>query len=490
MLNGPWEIIAEKIDWRGVALYRAKQAATGRNYLLEDLALATAFKERLYREIVEGLAKELARVGDVAHPAIRRPLDITRHEDRYLLVREDDQALWEGWAETPPVPGGPEEFGTWFTAMAEVLAAYHRAGLTARGVARADLVPAAGGVLVCDPVVQAYLAEYRDRERSQRWALAPEVSRGQPWSERSDLFALGLNAYLLAAGRFPFSGSGAILYDNLLAEAVADPRAFAPSLGAGPARLIVDLLNRDPGRRPAAPELAAALAAQREAGGFAAGEAERAAYARAGRKRALALARRERLRGFARRHRVPLLIGAGAILAIVLLSLVGNRPAPPAITSKTSPGQVVTAFYRAIDTLDQTLLEETLAPRTGGDIRNMVMTIFVIDRMNVAYGGKPLGAKSPLRVRDLRLSRVRREPPTYEALYDLTLRRGTGEEATLEITSMRDRLVLGRVKNRRVGEKWVIVGLDRKELAKRTAKAPPEEETAAGAPASPGSGTP
>lgn len=474
MINGPWIVEEEKTDWRGIGLYRVRSAETGREYLLEDFAMATSFKDRLYREVAADLEREIERSAAVSHPALRRPLGVTRHEDRYCLVRPADPELWRGWGPAPE-PRDMEVFGAWLLTMAEIMAAYHEAGLLTHGIARADLVSTGEGVLVCEPISQACLAAYRDRERCRRHDLAPEVSRGAPWGQPADLFALGLNAYLMAAGRFPLTGEGAVLADNLLAETIVDPRASAPALGPSLARTILTLLDRKPGRRPTAASLAGTIKAQGQAGLWVASAREREEYARSGRRQADLLTRRERLRGLARRNRGLILAGVGVLAAFLLVYSLRGRPAAPVITGETSPAQVVAALYRAIDTLDQTLLEETLAPKVGKDIRQVVTTVFVIHRVSIAEGGRPMDTPTPLRVRDLAVTRVRQEPPRFVARYDLAMRKGAQDEMVDEIMTMEDHLTLARVKDKRVGEKWVIVELDRKNLGTRTVKVPPEE---------------
>lgn len=475
MLTGPWELLAEKTDWRGVTLYRARHAGSGVEYLLEDLSLASSAKDRIYREIALGVEEAIRAAEAVGHPALRRPLDLTRHEDRYFLVRPMDAALWEAWGPAPK-PADPEELGKWLLVMAEVLAAYHEAGLAPKGIARTDLVRTAEGVLVLEPLCESYLSAYRDRDLCGRHEFAPEVARGRAWERASDLFALGLNAYLLATDRLPFSGSGAEFIDALLSAAVVDPRTYAPSLGPEPARTILRLLEREPSARPSAGELMEALRAQAEAGRFAATPAEQEEFARRGRRLAALVARRERARSFLRRNRLALFVAGGITVFLVSLFVFRSQPAPT-ITGRTTPAQVVAAHYRAIEKLDTTLLEETLAPGVGRGTVNMVTNLFIMHRVNIAYGGKPLDAPGPLRIRNLAITRTRERPPEFIARYDLILERGSEENLVWVVKTYEDRLRLERRKDRRVGEKWVIVSLDQKILAESQIKPKPEERT-------------
>ena len=476
MLPGPWELLEEKVDWRGACLYRGRRVTDGTVYLLEDLALAAQAKERIYREIVDGLAERIALSATVQHPALRRPVNLTRHEDRYFLVRPMDDRLWECWGREPH-PADPAEAGRWITVMAGVQAAYHQAGLTTKGLARTDLVPTGEDPLILEPISQSYLAPYRDRERFDRCELAPEASRGQGWDQASDLFALGVNAYLLSAGRPPLAGHGPDLLHNLLSAAIIDPRAHAPSLSPDFAGAILSLLERNPGRRPSAEALTLRLAALAGAGGLTATTAEQEDFAHHGRKRADLLARRERARGFLRKNSGIVAAVLGGLAVIAVFILFRGQPAPPAITSEMGPAQVVGAYYRAITDLNETAVGEALAPGVGKDVRTMVTNLFVIHRATIAQGGLSLDAPGPLRIEDLTITRTGATRVEYIARYDLVLRKGSESGPLDEIRTCRDQLVLARRKDRRVGEKWVIIRLTQRTIARKTVPAPPEEKS-------------
>lgn len=81
--------------------------------------------------------------------------------------------------------------------------------------------------------------------------LAPELILGQPASPQSDLYALGMMLYDLAAGQLPFEGDNpAVLLTNHLHAPVVPPSACNIDIMPALDTLIVQLLDKDPGRRP------------------------------------------------------------------------------------------------------------------------------------------------------------------------------------------------------------------------------------------------
>jgi predicted ATPase len=92
--------------------------------------------------------------------------------------------------------------------------------------------------------------------------MAPEQARGETVDAAADIFALGLVLYELVTGQHPFPADSehgvlqAIVRDTPVPPARLNPEV-PPGLGA----LIQRMLDKDPHRRPAAAEVAAALAA-------------------------------------------------------------------------------------------------------------------------------------------------------------------------------------------------------------------------------------
>jgi serine/threonine-protein kinase len=91
--------------------------------------------------------------------------------------------------------------------------------------------------------------------------MAPEMALGQPVDGRTDIYALGCVAYYLLTGRLAFEGQGLQMLVKRLHEDPAPPshRTELP-VPLELDRVIMASLSRDPGGRPDAAALAAALA--------------------------------------------------------------------------------------------------------------------------------------------------------------------------------------------------------------------------------------
>ncbi len=90
-----------------------------------------------------------------------------------------------------------------------------------------------------------------DRLRGTAAYLAPEATRGDRVDPRADLYALGCVIYELLTGRPPFVGSSesAVLRAHLT-EPPLPPSRLNPAVPAKLERLVLTLLEKDPGLRP------------------------------------------------------------------------------------------------------------------------------------------------------------------------------------------------------------------------------------------------
>jgi tetratricopeptide (TPR) repeat protein len=82
--------------------------------------------------------------------------------------------------------------------------------------------------------------------------MSPEQIRGAQITPQSDLYALGCVLYELLCGRSVFDGrNDYLLWRQHTSDAPRPPRSLRPGLPAGLERLVLDLLEKTPERRPA-----------------------------------------------------------------------------------------------------------------------------------------------------------------------------------------------------------------------------------------------
>ncbi|NTV39669.1 MAG: serine/threonine protein kinase, partial [Demequinaceae bacterium] len=79
--------------------------------------------------------------------------------------------------------------------------------------------------------------------------LAPELALGKPATPASDLYALGIIAYEAVVGKRPFTASSPV--DIAIAQVNDAVPALPSSVSPPLAALIMDLLEKNPRRRPA-----------------------------------------------------------------------------------------------------------------------------------------------------------------------------------------------------------------------------------------------
>lgn len=268
--------VLEPLGIGGVGeVYRARDERLGRDVALKVLRPDihdSAARERLRRE-----ARTLSQLN---HPGISTIHDVESVDGIDFIVME----LVSGETLSSRLARGalPEAVARGYGAeMADALAAAHE-----QGVIHRDLKP--GNVMIDDrgrlKLLDFGLALFRPVSvaSSETTAdalsgalvgtvpyMSPEQLLGRALDPRSDLYSLGVVLYEMTTGRRPFTAEPATALINEILNAPApSPTSWAPGLSGDSSRLIQNLLEKDPVRRPAtAKQVAASLRSGRAAEG-------------------------------------------------------------------------------------------------------------------------------------------------------------------------------------------------------------------------------
>ncbi len=286
-------VILEELGVGGMGVvYKAQDTRLGRHAALKFLPSELAQDPQR----LERFRREARTASALNHPHICTVHDIGDHDGQPYLVMEliEGQTLWELVKQRP----SPRELMQLGGQVARALAAAHAAGIVHRDIKPENIMVRADGYA---KVVDFGLAsgrvegggwrvegnpsaptthhpppttsDARDGSDDDRFSepgtligtiryMSPEQARGEAVGSSSDIFSLGICLYELATGRHPFKPSSwSGVRRAILSETQPLPRRFNPEIPEALEALIQRMLDKDPGRRPTAQEVADALLA-------------------------------------------------------------------------------------------------------------------------------------------------------------------------------------------------------------------------------------
>ena len=222
---------------------------------LPDIAKTELFEGR-FRGLKKPSEGEIA--ASIDHPRVVKTLEhgVTTKGQRYILSEFLEGTVLSAliMAKNPMLDG---KRLTLIRQMAEGVAAVHEAGFIHRDICPRNYIAdrQCESVKLIDfglslPMTKDFM-QPGNRTGTPAY-LAPEVVRRKPTDHRVDIFALGVSAYYLCAGEFPWpsgeaSGKVALRHDT---QPPDDILQYVPSLNRKLASLIMQCIAIDPAERP------------------------------------------------------------------------------------------------------------------------------------------------------------------------------------------------------------------------------------------------
>lgn len=234
------------------AVYRAADRLTGNIVALKRVTVAAdqlQFNTRISmtdsRDFRMALAQEFKMLATLRHPNIISVLDYGFDDQRQPYFTMDflrnAQPLVSYGRDTPL-----ETRIDLITQTLQALAYLHRRGIIHRDVKPGNVVVVEGQVKVLDfglAISREYLDKSNDDGLNGTVAyMAPEVIQGFPPDESSDLYAVGLMAYELMTGQFPFSIEN---FPQLVQQVLNRHIDVSPIENTGVAEVVSTLVTKD-----------------------------------------------------------------------------------------------------------------------------------------------------------------------------------------------------------------------------------------------------
>jgi serine/threonine protein kinase len=254
MLDGRYRLETEIARGAIGVVWRAVDVTTGEPVAVKMLRPETVTST----DLVTGFLTEAEILAGLDHPAIIRVRNLVTGGGMFALVMDlvMGNDLRRRLRSGGPLP--PARAAAVGAEVADALAYIH-----GRGITHGDVKP--GNLLLPDTGGSVRLADFGVARRAGQEPgtiqatpeyVAPEVVSGAQPHHASDVYALGIVLYELAAGRSPFRGGPPADVLRRHASCVAVPPAGMP----GPLWTVIDsCLQADPRQRPAPATLSATL---------------------------------------------------------------------------------------------------------------------------------------------------------------------------------------------------------------------------------------
>ncbi len=248
-------------------VYRARDSRLAREVAIKLLpAASTRDADRLRR-----FEQEARAASALNHPNIITIHEIGESDAGRFIVME----LVKGRTlRSIGKPISPDLLAAWARQSAEALRVAHAAGIVHRDIKPENIMVREDGYVKVLDFGLARLSPGLFSDNSGGASaltdpgtmlgtlryMAPEQTRSEPATPASDVFALGVVFYELAAGQHPFnSGSILGLLQAIASSKPLEPSRFNPDLSPAFDTILLKMLEKDPERRPQAAEVEAEL---------------------------------------------------------------------------------------------------------------------------------------------------------------------------------------------------------------------------------------
>ncbi len=240
-------------------LYLGRHREMGRQVAIKQLHPHLARDQALVRRF----EREAKILGGLRHHNIVDIIDFFRHQDSFYIVLEyiEGRSLKDLLEDRRPLPAtAAAHIGA---QLARGLGYAHGRGVVHRDIKPANILFTALGVAKITDFGLAFAKEALGMTDPGTFFgtpayLAPEQARGEKGDARSDLFSLGVLLYEMLSGANPFAGASASeCIDRVLRLSPPKLSGKVPGLPPGLARLVSELMDKDPTRRPGSAEEAA-----------------------------------------------------------------------------------------------------------------------------------------------------------------------------------------------------------------------------------------
>ncbi len=240
-------------------VYLGEQVSLGRKVALKTLRNELSAQPGM----TERFKREALLLSQVDHPSVVRVIDFGQAELTYVLVMEYVEgenlamAAREG-------PFAPDRAVRVLTDIAEGLEAIHARGIVHRDLKLDNVLLTQTGSTERARLLDFGIARFAEAESGPGGSvtqaglvlgtpeyISPEQATGGKIDARANVYAFGVLAYRLLAGRHPFEGPGAReFFLQHISQEPPPVRTFAPQLSDPLASLVMACLAKAPAGRP------------------------------------------------------------------------------------------------------------------------------------------------------------------------------------------------------------------------------------------------